>query len=197
MKANTIGWNTGVDFNAGSLPTDPKVLEGIKQQLKGHLVAWDPVAQKEVWRAQFEHPWNGGTLVTAGNLVFHGNSMGEFVAYRATNGQKLWSAPTQAGVMAAPISYEIDGEQYVAIEVGWGGAFGLAAGELARDAHLAANIPRVLVFKIGGAAKLPELPATQPAAAGTAAGNRQTRPRGPRARPCITSIAASATAIRR
>ena len=76
MKANTIGWNTGVDFNAGSLPTDPKVLEGIKQQLKGHLVAWDPVAQKEVWRAQFDHPWNGGTLVTAGNLVFHGNSHG-------------------------------------------------------------------------------------------------------------------------
>ncbi|HET9472299.1 MAG TPA: PQQ-dependent dehydrogenase, methanol/ethanol family [Steroidobacteraceae bacterium] len=164
MKANTIGWNTGIDFNAGSLPTDAKVLEGIKQQLKGHLVAWDPVAQKEVWRAQFEHPWNGGTLATAGNLVFHGNAMGEFVAYRATDGQKLWSAPTQAGVMAGPISYMIDGEQYVAIEVGWGGAFGLAAGELARDAHLAANIPRVLVFKVGGEAKLPELPASQPAA---------------------------------
>ena len=74
MKTNTIGWNTGMDFNAGSLPNDPKVLEGIKAQLKGHLVAWDPVAQKEVWRAQFEHPWNGGTLATAGNLVFHGNS---------------------------------------------------------------------------------------------------------------------------
>jgi len=163
MKRNTIGWNTGVDFNAGSLPTDPKILEGIKAQLKGHLVAWDPVAQKEVWRAQFDHPWNGGTLATAGNLVFHGNSNGEFVAYRATDGQKLWSAPTQAGVMAGPMSYEIDGEQYVAIEVGWGGAFGLAAGELARDAHLAANIPRVLVFKLGGAAKLPELPPAQAA----------------------------------
>jgi len=163
VKPSKIGWNTGVDFNAGSLPADPKILEGIKQQLKGHLVAWDPVAQKEVWRAQFDHPWNGGTLATAGNLVFAGNSMGEFVAYRATNGNPLWSAPTQAGVLAAPISYEIDGEQYVAIEVGWGGAFGLAAGELARDAHLAANIPRVLVYKIGGTAKLPELPAAAPA----------------------------------
>jgi PQQ-dependent dehydrogenase (methanol/ethanol family) len=163
MKHNSIGWNTGVDFNAGSLPTDPKILEGIKSQLKGHLVAWDPVAQKEVWRAQFEHPWNGGTLATAGNLVFHGNANGEFVAYRANDGQKLWSAPTQAGVMAGPMSYEIDGEQYVAIEVGWGGAFGLAAGELARDAHLAANIPRVLVYKLGGKATLPELPAAQAA----------------------------------
>jgi len=163
VKPSKIGWNTGVDFNAGSLPADPKVLEGIKQQLKGHLVAWDPVAQKEVWRAQFDHPWNGGTLATAGNLVFQGNSMGEFAAYRATNGNKLWSAPTQAGVLAAPMSYEIEGEQYVAVEVGWGGAFGLAAGELARDAHLAANIPRVLVYKIGGTAKLPELPAAAPA----------------------------------
>jgi quinohemoprotein ethanol dehydrogenase len=163
VKPSKIGWNTGVDFNAGSLPADPKVLEGIKQQLKGHLVAWDPVAQKEVWRAQFDHPWNGGTLATAGNLVFQGNSMGEFAAYRASNGNKLWSAPTQAGVLAAPMSYEIEGEQYVAVEVGWGGAFGLAAGELARDAHLAANIPRVLVYKLGGTAKLPELPAAAPA----------------------------------
>jgi alcohol dehydrogenase (cytochrome c)/quinohemoprotein ethanol dehydrogenase len=121
------------------------------------------VAQKEVWRAQFEHPWNGGTLVTAGNLVFHGNAMGEIVAYRANDGQKLWSAPTQAGVLAAPITNLADGEQYVALEVGWGGAFGLAAGELARDAHLASNIPRVLAYKIGGTAKLPELPVTKPA----------------------------------
>lgn len=107
----------------------------------------------------FDHPWNGGALATGGNLVFQGNSQGEFTAYRATNGQKLWSAPTQAGVLAAPISYEIDGEQYIAVEVGWGGAFGLAAGELARDAHLASNIPRVLAFKIGGEAKLPPLEA--------------------------------------
>ena len=83
-------------------PPIPRCSRASRQQLKGHLVAWDPVAQKEVWRAQFEHPWNGGTLATAGNLVFHGNSQGEFVAYRATNGQKLWSAPTQAGVLAAP-----------------------------------------------------------------------------------------------
>ncbi len=162
VRPSQIGWNTGVDFNAGSLPTDPKILAGIKQQLKGHLVAWDPVAQKEVWRVQFDHPWNGGTLATAGNLVFQGNAMGELAAYRASDGKKLWSAPTQAGVLAAPISFEADGEQYVAVEVGWGGAFGLAAGELARDAHLASNIPRVLVYKIGGTAKLPDLPPAEP-----------------------------------
>jgi len=162
VKPSHIGWNTGVDFNAGSLPTDPKILAGIKQQLKGHLVAWDPVAQKEAWRVPFDHPWNGGTLATAGNLVFQGNAMGEFAAYRASDGKKLWSASTQAGVLAAPISFEAGGDQYVAVEVGWGGAFGLAAGELARDAHLASNIPRVLVYKLGGTAKLPDLPVAAP-----------------------------------
>ncbi len=152
---SSIGWNTGVDFNAGSLPPVPEVRAGAKAGLKGHLVAWDPVAQKEVWRQQFEHPWNGGVLATGGNLVFQGNSLGEFAAYRATNGNKLWSAETQAGVLAGPVTYQLDGEQFVAVEVGWGGAFGLAAGELARDSHIATNFPRVLAFKIGGEAKLP------------------------------------------
>ena len=82
----------------------------------------------------------------------------QFVAYRADTGERLWSAETQAGVLAAPISYEVDGEQYIAVEVGWGGAFGLAAGELALVSHTASNLPRVLVFKLGGAAALPPLP---------------------------------------
>jgi alcohol dehydrogenase (cytochrome c)/quinohemoprotein ethanol dehydrogenase len=66
-------------------------------------------------------------------------------------------------VLAAPISYEVDGEQYVAVEVGWGGAFGLAAGELALKSHVASNLPRMLVYKLGGNATLPALPvAAQP-----------------------------------
>src|SRR5208337_4865175 len=155
--------NTGVDFNAGSLPQDPKIKAQIMASLRGHLAAWDPVARKEVWRAELGHPWNGGVLSTAGNLVFQGTGMGEFAAYRADTGERLWSAETQAGVLAAPVSYEIDGEQYVAVEVGWGGAFGLAAGELALVSHTASNLPRVLVFKLGGAAALPHLPAAVPA----------------------------------
>jgi quinohemoprotein ethanol dehydrogenase len=158
-----LAWNTGVDFNAGSLPQDAKIKALIKSGLKGHLAAWDPVARKEVWRVELGRPWNGGVVSTAGNLVFQGNGMGEFVAYRADNGERLWSAETQAGVLAAPITYSVDGDQYVAIEVGWGGAFGLAAGELARDSHVASNLPRVLVYKLGGAASLPPLPAATPA----------------------------------
>jgi quinohemoprotein ethanol dehydrogenase len=162
-KHRELAWNTGVDFNAGSLPQDPKIKALIKSGLKGHLAAWDPVARREVWRAELGHPWNGGVLSTAGNLVFQGTGMGEFIAYRADTGERLWSAPTQAGVLAAPISYTVDGEQYVALEVGWGGAFGLAAGELALDSHIAANLPRVLTFKLGATAQLPALPAAAPA----------------------------------
>jgi quinohemoprotein ethanol dehydrogenase len=163
-KQRTLGWNTGVDFNSGSLPQDPKIKAQIKSGLKGHLAAWDPVARKEVWRVELGHPWNGGVLATAGNLIFQGTGMGEFVAYRADTGERLWSAATQAGVLAAPISYSVDGEQYVAVEVGWGGAFGLAAGELARDSHIASNLPRILVYKLGGGAALPALAAPAPVA---------------------------------
>jgi quinohemoprotein ethanol dehydrogenase len=163
LKPKTLAWNTGVDFNAGSLPQDPKIKAQIKSSLKGHLAAWDPVARKEVWRVELGHPWNGGVVSTAGNLVFQGNAMGEFVAYRADTGERLWSADTQAGVLAAPMTYEADGEQYVAIEAGWGGAFGLAAGELARDSHVAGNLPRILVYKLGGSAALSAPPAAPPA----------------------------------
>ncbi len=162
-RHHELAWNTGDEFNSGSLPQDPKIKAQIESGLKGHLAAWDPVARKEVWRVELGHPWNGGVVATAGNLVFQGTGMGEFAAYRADTGERLWSAETQAGVLAAPIAYEVDGEQYVAVEVGWGGAFGLAGGELALISHATSNRPRVLVFKLGGSAALPPLPTTVPA----------------------------------
>ncbi|HEV7716365.1 MAG TPA: PQQ-dependent dehydrogenase, methanol/ethanol family, partial [Steroidobacteraceae bacterium] len=154
-RATPLSFNVGVDFGAGALPEDDKALAQIKAGTKGHLAAWDPVAQKEVWRVDFDHPWNGGTLATAGDLVFAGSGMGEIVAYKADTGAKLWNAETQSGVLAAPITYEVNGEQYVSVEVGWGGAYGLAAGPLALDSHVAGNLPRVLTFKLNGADKLP------------------------------------------
>jgi quinohemoprotein ethanol dehydrogenase len=150
----------GIDLDAGSLPQDPVVKAAAKKNMTGHLAAWDPATQREVWRAQYEHPWNGGVLSTAGNLVFQGTATGELNAYQADSGKRLWSHETQAGVLAPPITYQIGSEQYITVEVGWGGAFGLAAGELARDAHLnRGNLPRVLAFKLNGTAALPSLPA--------------------------------------
>jgi quinohemoprotein ethanol dehydrogenase len=154
-----LAWNVGVDFNAGSLPQNPVIKAAAIKGLKGHLAAWDPVAQKEVWRVEAGHPWNGGLLATAGNLVFEGNAMGELNAYQADKGTRLWSMQTNTGILAPPITYEAGGEQYVAVEVGWGGAFGLAAGELARVSQVdRGNVPRMLAFSLKGSDTLPPPP---------------------------------------
>ena len=110
-----LGWNLGFNIDA-----DPP-----KSQPFGRLLAWDPVKQKEAWRAEYVAPWNGGTLTTAGNLVFQGTADGRFIAYNATTGEKLWETPVGTGVVAAPATYTIDGKQYVSIAVGWGGVFGI------------------------------------------------------------------------
>ncbi len=157
-KYHALAWNVGLDLTAGSLPQDPKIKAQVIAGLKGRLVAWNPATNKEVWRVELGHPTNGGVVSTAGNLVFEGTAMGEFVAYRADTGERVWSANTQTGVVAAPISYEVDGEQYVVVEVGFGGAFALSAGELALKSHAPANLPRILAYRLGGTASLPPLP---------------------------------------
>jgi len=118
-------WNTGTDMNAFSLLTRPFA--------KGRLIAWDPIARKEVWRIPYATPWNGGTLATAGNLVFQGTADARFVAYSADTGRPLWEEHTGSGVIAPPVTYLIDGRQYVTVLAGWGGAFALAGGEVAKS----------------------------------------------------------------
>jgi quinohemoprotein ethanol dehydrogenase len=140
-------WNLGIDMNVGE--RFPREL------VSGHLLAWDPVAQKEVWRAQYTSPWNGGTLTTGGNLVFQGTAHGTFAAYRATDGKLLFETPAGTGIVAAPVTYRVDGEQYVTVMAGWGGAFALAAGDAAAAAGVVDNRGRILTFKLGGTAKLP------------------------------------------
>ncbi|HEY4213913.1 MAG TPA: PQQ-dependent dehydrogenase, methanol/ethanol family [Steroidobacteraceae bacterium] len=157
-----LAWNTGADFNAGSLPQDEKIKSAAIAGSQGHLAAWDPVAQKEVWRVPQGHPWNGGVLATAGNLVFEGTSMGTFDAYQADTGKALWSQAVHTGIVAAPMTYQVGGEQYVAVLLGWGGAVGLAAGEIALASHTTeSNVPRLLAFKLNGTDTIP-LPPAQP-----------------------------------
>jgi quinohemoprotein ethanol dehydrogenase len=159
FKPKSMGWNTAVDFNAGSLPEDPQTIAQIQMNLKGRLLAWDPVLQKASWAVPYDTSWNGGVVSTAGNLVFQGTAMGEFAAFKADDGKRLWSAQTHTGIVAPPITYQVKGEQYVAVEVGWGGAFALAAGQLAHDAQAnQGNIPRVLAFKLNGTDTMPEPP---------------------------------------
>lgn len=124
---------------------------------KAWLTAWDPVAQKERWRVPYAVRGSGGLLATAGNLVFEGTSAGTFAAYRADTGEKLWEMPVQQVPIAAPISYRIGGEQYIAVNAGWGG--GLAHSSSAKSLGFPISAPRLLVFKIGGTAELPPIEA--------------------------------------
>lgn len=154
-----IGFNTGLDFGDAMLPHDPTAIAGAAKVTVGALVAWDPVARKPRWRIDYPVPWNGGTMTTAGNLVFQGTAMGEFRAYAADSGKQLFSYPVQSGVMAGASSFSVGGQQYIAVTTGRGGSFPLAAGYAGGASRTVPNIPRVLVFKLGGTAKLAPLPA--------------------------------------
>jgi quinohemoprotein ethanol dehydrogenase len=162
-KPSSIGYNLGLIGLA--MPEDPAIKGQVMGATKGFLKAWDPVAQKQVWSVDLPGMWNGGVLSTAGGLVFQGSSDGTFSAYDATNGNKLWSFSAQAGVLASPVSYQLDGEQYLTVLVGWGGA-AIAGGETLGKGALVGNKSRVLTFKLGGTAKLPaaEPPAVPQAA---------------------------------
>lgn len=155
FEARKLAPNYGVDVVAAGMPQEPQVKKAILATVKGKLVAWDPLQQKAAWTIDRPGPWNGGTLVTAGNLVFEGTAGGNFEAYRADNGEKLWSFAAQTGVMAGPVTYEVNGEQYVAVLAGWGGVFPLAAGEVSFASGRVRNVSRMLVFKMGGSATLP------------------------------------------
>ncbi len=135
------GWNTAMFVNATPATGKPF----------GRLLAWDPVAQKEAWRVEHVSPWNGGTLATAGNLVFQGTADGRFFAFNAQTGEKLWETPTGTGVIAAPITYLVDGKQYVSIAVGWGGSYGVS-----QRASEKIGPGTVYTFAVGGKAPLPQ-----------------------------------------
>lgn len=124
-------------------------------RVRGFLLAWDPVRQKEAWRVNYRGPWNGGVLTTAGNLVMQGSAAGDFAVFRADTGEKLWSLDAQSGIIAAPITYEVGGEQFVAVLSGWGGDYPLMQGRGADASGNLRNVSRVLVFKLGGTAALP------------------------------------------
>jgi quinohemoprotein ethanol dehydrogenase len=137
-----IGWNIDIGFATTSVH-------------RGFLLAWDPIHQKEVWRVNYRGPWNGGVVTTAGNIVAQGDAAGNFNVYRADNGQKLWSMFAQSGIIGGPSTYEIDGEQYIAVLSGWGGIYPLNGGQEAADSGNLRNISRLLVFKLDGKASLP------------------------------------------
>jgi quinohemoprotein ethanol dehydrogenase len=161
FRPAAFGWNLGLDSVPASIPTDREARNRVRESLHGHLLAWDPVNHKEVWRVNHAGPVNGGVLATAGNLVLQGSYVGEFAAYRADSGTRLWSVPAQASVLAAPMTYEVGGEQYIAVMVGAGGVYSLFGVSELKPGNVP-SVSRVLAFKLGGTAILPVPPEQTP-----------------------------------
>ncbi len=141
---SNLGWNTSVFANVKAPASKPF----------GRLIAWDPIARRGAWRQEQVSPWNGGTLTSAGNLVFQGTADGRFLAYNATTGQPLWTSHVGTGIVAAPVTYLIGDMQYVSIAVGWGGVYGLS-----QRASDKTGPGRVYTYALGGKAPLPEVAA--------------------------------------
>ena len=116
---------------------------------KGYLLAWNPVTQREAWRVNYRVPGSGGVLATAGNLLIQGTIDKTLAIYRASTGEKLWEMNIDQAPVAGPITYMIDGEQYIAINAGWGGSPVYNLGPFQT------GTAKLLVFKLGGTATLP------------------------------------------
>jgi quinohemoprotein ethanol dehydrogenase len=147
------GWNLGVEH--------ARIMEGFEEageppKSRGYLKAFDPLTGKEAWAVEQLHYWNGGTLATAGDLVFQGNSVGDVNAHDSDTGEILWTFNAFTAFLAPPVSYLIDGVQYIAILAGTGGGGALFAGEVPNLASVTyGNFGKLLVFKLGGVAELP------------------------------------------
>jgi quinohemoprotein ethanol dehydrogenase len=142
------GFSLGISMGA-RMPPGTTLQPYDRRGVRGRLEAWDPVARKIVWETE---PFGAGlptsgVLATAGSLVFMGDGSGKVLsAYDARTGAKLWSFDAQTAVFAAPITYQLDGVQYVAASVG-----GTAQG-----GYFAPTDARMLVFALGGKAVLPK-----------------------------------------
>jgi quinohemoprotein ethanol dehydrogenase len=131
--------------------------------LEGRLIAWDPVSQSARWSVQEQIATNGGVLSTAGNLVFQGQGTGEFAAYAADSGNKVWSIKTGSAIESIPVTFSVKGEQYVITPVGWGSGSRLFAPARTMVTNESARGPvRLLAFKLGAPATYTPPPAIIP-----------------------------------
>lgn len=152
------------DIRGGAAPRQiqaPAIGPTAPDGVRGGLQAWDPIGHKLVWRADGGGGIGGGTVTTGGNLVFQTSNDGRFVAYSADKGEKLYELRTGKTGLGPPITYEIDGKQYVAFMAGSGRP---AASVGPNDAKVD-NPPMLFVFALGGKAELPAPPVSASGAA--------------------------------
>jgi quinohemoprotein ethanol dehydrogenase len=155
-KTNIEDWKKNP--KKGGIAVSLSEPDSMPRPYPGSLQAWNPVTQKLAWIQPQNEMWNAGTLTTAGNLVFQGTAEGFFNAHNATTGEKIWSFDAGLGISAPPITYKIKGKQYVALLVGWGGAFaGLGNKVLGWEYNK--HMRRLIVFSLDGKAIVPAQPA--------------------------------------
>lgn len=152
-------WNVGLDVAKDfTFPPwmDAELVNKVGSAMAaGSLLAWDPVKQQTAWRADAGGPWNSGALCTGGGLVFDGTGRGLIRALDAESGDLLWSFDAQQGVIGSPVTYSIDGEQYLSILVGWGGAFGMTFGFASNTVDAPSTQGRLMTFKLDAKGQLP------------------------------------------
>jgi quinohemoprotein ethanol dehydrogenase len=133
------------------------------QQTEGRLIAWDPVTQSERWSVEEQIATNGGVLSTAGNLVFQGQGTGAFAAFAADSGKKAWSIQTGSAIESIPVTYAVNGDQYILVPVGWGSGSRLFAPAWTMATPQSKRGPsRLLAFKLGAATPFPAPPDVVP-----------------------------------
>ena len=96
---------------------------------RGHLSAIDPLTGKTKWEVPSDIPRFSGVLSTAGGVVFSGQLTGEFEAFDADSGKKLWQFQTGSGIEGQPVTWQQDGVQYVAVNSGYGGVYSIFSGD--------------------------------------------------------------------
>ena len=136
----------------GPLPPLEKLNPVPKLELskRAVLVAWDPVRQRPAWKQPFPDNWSAGVLTTAGNLVFQGDPQGMLSIYAADTGTLLKRVALGTSIMAAPMTYEVHGEQYVALMAGYGGGGMYAPFPTDTAAYKYGNSGRIIALKLGG-----------------------------------------------
>jgi quinohemoprotein ethanol dehydrogenase len=160
-QRKVLGFNVGASLTATMLPDDVAAFRAAASATTGRLVAFDPRTGKPAWVVEHPAAWNGGTMTTAGNLVFQGTSTGRFRAYTADTGKQLLDLDMQSGIVAAPSTFRAGGTQYIAFMTSKGGAFPLVAGVAGGVTRKVPNIPRLVVLKVGGKVRLPAPPDTE------------------------------------
>jgi quinohemoprotein ethanol dehydrogenase len=154
---NPAGWvSKAHTFNFGIRSVNA---DGPADSCSSALLAWNPVAQKAAWQIRTPGCRNGGTIATAGDLVFQGHPNGEFSAYTTVGGRKVWSFNAGNGIVSGPITYAVKGRQYVSVLTGMGGGAGAAGSVSAQFGWQARVHPRrLLTFTLNGKGVLPAAP---------------------------------------